>query len=249
MHFSEIIKLFFWKKWTIFCKLKPDDSINVFITKTWLQSHFWARQPSSVVSKKRPLLIFSGPQSLIPTSMDLKLTFYIIKKWGSPRDFVGWCFAILSLPSQIDKDICTCLGNVLWDINNGDEHTKKKVLHFLSGYFPDFLGRLNLFFGKWLLRDQGNVARILGVRDSLLSRTALPTVPIFVRVTWSKRCSPLRVRWKFVRLRLVCLFVCLLACFIAFDVDLEIIDAQKICKSCFFFALFSFFFFFRLLYL
>ena len=41
-----------------------------------------------------------------------------------------------------------------------------------------------------------------------------------------------------------CLFVRLLTCFIAIDVELEIIDAQKICKSCFFFVLFSFLFFF-----
>ena len=38
------------------------------------------------------------------------------------------------------------------------------------------------------------------------------------------------------------LFVRLLTCFIAIDVELEIIDAQIICKSCFFFVLFSFFF-------
>ena len=47
-----------------------------------------------------------------------------------------------------------------------------------------------------------------------------------------------------------CLFVRLLTCFIAIDVELEIIDAQKICKSCFFFVLFSFFLLFiRSLYL
>ena len=30
-----------------------------------------------------------------------------------------------------------------------------------------------------------------------------------------------------------CLFVCLLTCFIPIDLELEIIDSQKICKSCF----------------
>ena len=40
------------------------------------------------------------------------------------------------------------------------------------------------------------------------------------------------------------LFVRLLTCFIAIDVELEIIDPQIICKSCFFFVLFSFFFYY-----
>ena len=38
-----------------------------------------------------------------------------------------------------------------------------------------------------------------------------------------------------------CLFVRLLTCFIAFDVELEIIDAQKYVSLVFFFVLFSFF--------
>ena len=40
-----------------------------------------------------------------------------------------------------------------------------------------------------------------------------------------------------------CLFVRLLTCFIAVDVELEIIDAQKLCKSCFFHVLFPFFYY------
>ena len=45
-----------------------------------------------------------------------------------------------------------------------------------------------------------------------------------------------------------CLFVRLLTCFIIIDVELEIIDAQKICTSCFFFVLFSFFFYYAALF-
>lgn len=81
--------------------------------------------------------------------------------------------------------------------------------------------------GCWRLllgcRGSDNQFPILGVvKDSLSSRAALPTVPSFVRVTWSKRNV----------LSALCgLKVCAFKALIAIDLELEIIDAQKMCKG------------------
>ena len=77
--------------------------------------------------------------------MGLKLLSYVIKNRGHHAIlkvklvFSVFCwliFAILSLPSPVSKVICTCFCGALWDIQNSDKYTKKKVVHFFNGYLP-----------------------------------------------------------------------------------------------------------------